>query len=105
MPKDRLLRAIAQEDIRARATADGHVLTLTDDRLTVGTGDVVRLDVPIEDIRRIQFDIERDRPATLVIVPDLPSSEPQVIMVQPEDYGGVASALVALGLTMAERTN
>jgi hypothetical protein len=37
--------------------------------------DRVRLNVPIENVRRIQFDIERDRPATLVIVPDSPSDE------------------------------
>ena len=38
-----------------------------------------RLDVPFESIRRVQFDIERSRPATLVIVPDQPADVPEVV--------------------------
>lgn len=103
MPNRENLRAIAPEDIRARATADGHVVTVTDDLLRVGADELVRLDVPIKAVRRIEFDIERERPATLVIVPYAPSDEPQVIMVHPEDYEGVAHALAVLGKKMFEQ--
>lgn len=103
MPKRSNLRAIRPQDVRAQASADGHVVIVTDDLLRVGSGDDVQLDVPIEDVRRIQFDIERDRPATLVIVPDAAWRESQVIMVEPDDYEGVAHALAILGAKMAER--
>ena len=86
-----------------RANADGHVVFVTDDHLRVGSGDLVRLDVLIEEVRRIQFDIERERPATLVIVPDSPSDEPMVIMVQPDEYENVAHALAVLGVKMADQ--
>jgi hypothetical protein len=101
MPKSQL-REIAPQDIRAQASADGHVVVVTDDRLTVGAGNRVKLDIPIADVRRIQFDIERDRPATLVIVPEVAWKESQVIMVEPEAYEGVAHALAVLGWKMAE---
>ena len=103
MLKRQPLRPIAADDIRAQASADGHVVTITDDVLRVAADDLVRLDVPISGVRRIQFDIERERPATLVIVPYAPSDEPQVIMVQPEDYEGVGHALAVLGKKMFEQ--
>ena len=105
MAKRQRLREIAPQDILAQASADGHVVIVTDDVLQVGAGDVVRLQVAIENVRRIQFDIERERPATLVIVPDDPNDEPQVIMVDPDDYEGVAQALAVLGMKMARFRN
>ena len=101
MAKRQVLREIAPQDILAQANADGHVVIVTDDVLQVGSGDVAKLQVPIENVRRIQFDIERDRPATLVIVPDAPEDEPQVIMVDPDDYEAVGHALAVLGVKMA----
>ena len=105
MPNRPPLREITPQDIRAQASVDGHSLVVTDDLLRVGSGSRVELDVPIEDVRRIQFDIERDRPATLVIVPDAAWRDSQVIMVEPDDYAGVAHVLAVLGLMMAERNN
>ena len=96
------LRAISPQDIRAESSADGHLVVLTDDLLRVGSGDNVHLDVPIGDIRRIQVDVERDRPATLVIVPDAAWRESQVIMVEPENYEGVAHVIAVLGVMMAK---
>ena len=97
------LRAIEPQDIRAQSSADGHLVVLTDDILRVGSGENVALDVPIGDVRRIQFDVERDRPATLVIVPDAAWRQSQVIMVEPEHYEGVAHVIAVLGLMMAKR--
>ena len=97
------LQAISPQDIRAQSSADGHVVVLTDELLRVGSGEEVHLDVPIGDIRRIQFDVERDRPATLVIVPDAAWRDSQIIMVEPKDYEGVAHVITVLGLMMAER--
>jgi hypothetical protein len=97
------VQAIDPEEILAQASADGHVLVVTAKLVRVGADDRVRLNVMIEDVRRIQFDIERDRPATLVIVPDSPSEEAQVISVPAHEYVGVAHALAVLGLEMAKR--
>lgn len=105
MPKLAPLRDIAPKDIRAQATADGHVLFVTDDLVRVVEDGRIRLDVPIGDVRRIQFDIERERPATLVIVPDSPTHDAQVISVPPENYAEVSLALAILGLQMTKYKN
>ncbi len=102
MPKPLPLRAIRPADILAQTSADGHVLVVTKKLVRVASDNHVRLDVPIENVRRIEFDIERDRPATLVIVPDRPSDAPQVMSVPPPDYVGVSHALAVLGLEMAK---
>jgi len=52
-------------------------------------------------LRRIQFDVERRRPATLVLVPELPRDEPQVLAIEPERYEEVADALVIIGRRLA----
>ena len=105
MTKRPPLLEITPQDIRAQASADGHSLVVTDDVLRVGSADRVVLDVPLADLRRIQFDIERDRPATLVIVPDDGWRDSQVIMVEPTEYEGVCQALAVIGMKMAGRQN
>ena len=54
---------------------------VTDHRLAVSNEERLALDIEIAALRRIQFDIERDRPATLVIVPDHALDEPQVLAI------------------------
>lgn len=50
-----------------------------DDPPTMVNGLTDALDVSIDNLRRVQFDIERERPATLVVVPQQPTDEPQVL--------------------------
>jgi hypothetical protein len=98
-----LLRILAPgEEVRVEATAGENLVVVTDRRMAVATADRVLLDVPIENLRRIQFDIERERPATLVIVPESRHDEPQVLTVRAADYDAVAEALVTVGRRMDE---
>jgi hypothetical protein len=87
----------ADEEIHIEAPAGDHVIVVTDRRLAIGSRERLALNVPIQNVRRIQFDIERSRPATLVVVPEAPTDEPQVLAVRPQDYRGVADALVVIG--------
>ena len=89
------------EEIHVQAPAGNNLVIVTDRRLAIAAQDRLALDVPIKNLRRIQFDIERDRPATLVIVPQRPQDEPQVLAVQPREYEGVANALVVIGQRLA----
>ena len=57
----------------------------------------MRLDIPYERLRRIQFDIEAERPATMVIVPHLPADEPQVLSVPHESLHHAAELLAFVG--------
>jgi hypothetical protein len=88
------------EQLRHRAPASEATLTVTDRRLIVADPNRVALAVPFEHLRRIQFDVERDRPATLVIVPEHPRDEAQVLTVRPDQYEATARALVAIGLEL-----
>lgn len=81
--------------------ADAHLL-LTDRRLVVASGERIQLDVPLPRLRRIQFDIERRRPATLVIVPEDASHEPQVLSVPPSGYKEITAALAEIGHRIAD---
>src|SRR3977135_1852505 len=77
-------------------------LAITDSRVVVATGQRVALDIPYDSLRRIQFDIERDRPATLVLVPDSPTDQPQVLAIPPEEYERTCMALAEIGRRLAE---
>ena len=94
MEEHPVLRSLTpDEEIRIQAAAGDSIVVVTNKRLAIGSHERVALDVPIDNLRRIQFDIERDRPATLVFVPEHPADEPQVLVVSPDDYAGVAEAL------------
>lgn len=93
------------EEIRVRAAARDALIAVTDQRLVVATQARLALAVPFESVRRIQFDIERRRPATLVIVPEAAQDEPQVLAISPDEYEAAAAALVHIGLALAEREN
>ncbi|HEY4227186.1 MAG TPA: hypothetical protein VGM49_02520 [Candidatus Limnocylindrales bacterium] len=90
------------EIVEAIAEATGARLLVTDRRLAVATDDRVALDIRLAGLRRIQFDIERVRPATLVIVPEHPKDEPQVLGIAPSRYEEVTKALAIIGRRLAE---
>jgi len=93
-----MLRLLAEDEtvhLVARA-ADAHLL-VTDRRLAIASDDRITLDIAFDGLRRIQFDIERERPATLVVVPMSPSDEPQVLAVPPDRYDEVTRALAVIG--------
>lgn len=85
------------EQVRVQARSTEAVLAVTDRRLVVAAGPRIALAIPFDGVRRVQFDIERSRPATLVIVPEHASHEPQVLAIPPEQYRAAADAIVALG--------
>jgi hypothetical protein len=92
------------EELRLRAVATDALLAVTNRRLVVAGPARIALAVPFAGVRRIQFDIERDRPATLVIVPEEPSDEPQVLAIPAEEYRAAADALVVIGHALAEQS-
>ncbi len=88
-------------EVAARTTPA--LFGLTDHgRMIVATGHRVSLDVPVAAIRRIQLDVERGRPSTLVIVPHHPSDEPQVLAVPHEELAEVVRAVHIIGLRLQE---
>jgi len=89
------------EQLRVSARSREAVLAVTDRRLVVAAPERIALAVPLEGLRRIQFDIERDRPATLVIVPEQAHYEPQVLSIPPDEFRAAADAIVTIGHLLA----
>jgi hypothetical protein len=97
-----ILRLVGDnESIATRARLGDAEVVVTSHRLLVASPERTMLNVPIAGLRRIQFDIERQRPATLVIVPEAATDEPQVLAVSPAHYREVADALVIVGERLA----
>jgi hypothetical protein len=98
-----VLRLVAPgENVQVVAAAADARLLVTDRRLAVAAGERVTLDISFDGLRRIQFDIERSRPATLVIVPEAAANEPQVLAIPPDRYDEITRALAAIGHRLAE---
>jgi hypothetical protein len=86
------------ERIQAHAKAFDANVVVTDRRLVVASDERMMLDVPFDRLRRIQFDIERARPAALVVVPEWPSDPPQVLSVPPDAYEAMSKVLTYVGI-------
>jgi hypothetical protein len=89
------------ERVETFARVADAILAVTDRRLLVSRRDRMVLDVHFAALRRVQYDIERERPATLVLVPEEPQQEPQVLPVPPDAYADVARVLVVVGQRLA----
>ena len=87
------------EELRGHAPLVEGTIAVTNERLFVANGANIAVDITWARLRRVQLDIERQRPATLVVVPEWPSDSPQVLSVPPASYRSVTD-LVAL---IAER--
>jgi hypothetical protein len=103
-PADRPEFSFLERDETVEIVADTPAarLLVTDRRLAVATEDRVALDIGFAGLRRSQFDIERHRPATLLIVPENPTDEPQVLGIPPNRYDEVTRALAIVGRRLAE---
>jgi hypothetical protein len=92
------------ESVHVEARADDALVLVTDKRLAVASRpDRFDLDIPFDGLRRVQFDIERTRPAVLVIVPEHPTDRPQVLSIPPEQYDLVGQALAIIGRQLWRR--
>lgn len=101
-PEPSLLRILQpDEELHVQARAMDGIVAVTNRRLVVTTNDRVALDVAYEDLRRIQFDIERGRPATFVVVPDDPSNPPEVLAIPVSQYESAGRVLALIGQRIA----
>ncbi len=92
-----LPRLSPNEVVRGVVEGIGGRLVLTDRRVVVTENGVVTLDVPIDSIRFVEFDLESDHPARVIIVPEHPSDPPRELDIEPQQYDKVASLLAQLG--------
>jgi hypothetical protein len=89
------------DEIRVRGHATNGDFAITDRRLLVTGPGGVRLNIPFATLRRIQFDLDFGRPATLAFVSNDPRDAAIVLNIPPEEYDAVADALMAIGTQLA----
>ena len=89
------------EAVQAAARATEAILAVSDRRVFIATSERIALSIRIEELRRIQFDIEKSRPATLVIVPEASRDEPQVLAIPPDQIRSTAEALALIAERLA----
>jgi hypothetical protein len=85
------------EVVESQAVAGPAIIAVTEQRLVVAESDSVVLDVPFNEVRRIQFDIERGRDATLVIVPEHISNWPRIVSVPVTALRETSATLARIG--------
>jgi hypothetical protein len=102
-PEPSLLHILQPDEaLHIQARSVDSTVAITDRRLIVTSGERVELDIPYDQLRRVQFDIERGRPATLVIVPEWPTDRPQVLSIPPEEYEHAALGIGRIGQYLEE---
>jgi hypothetical protein len=85
------------EVVETQAVVEESAILVTRERLIVIEGDKTVLDIPFDELRRIQFDIERGRDATLVIVPEHISNWPRIVSVPVGFLSETAAVLARIG--------
>jgi hypothetical protein len=85
------------ERVELSLDATGAEMRVTDRRILVTADGTVRLDIAYDELRRIQFDIEAMRPATMVIVPHQARWEPQVLAIPRESFHHAGEVLAFIG--------
>jgi hypothetical protein len=89
--------ALDGDEIRVRGHATNGAFAVTDRRLLVSGDRGLLLNVPFGTIRRVQFDLELGRPASIAFVSNDPRDEPVLLNVPPEQYAAVSELLLAIG--------
>jgi hypothetical protein len=84
------------ETVCAAARAGDAFMAVTDRRLLVAAGERLAINLAIEDLRRVQFDIEKGRAATIVIVPESATIEPQVLLIPDEQLEAASEVLTVI---------
>ena len=88
------------EVVERQAHADGFVIAVTPQRIVVTDESRLVMDMGFDELRRIQFDLERGRDATLVIVPEHFNNEPRVFSVPLRNIPETAMTLGLIGQRM-----
>lgn len=92
------MRRLGQgEAVRGVVDGTDGRLVLTDRRVFVAENGRITLDVPIDRLRLVEFDLETRRPASVIIVPEDPRDPPRQLAIEPQQYDEVAAVLAQLG--------
>jgi hypothetical protein len=92
-----------ESDAQIVVDGDEGILIVDDHRISVRGPSRAMLDIDIDGVRRVQFDIERGVPATMVIVPSAATQLPQVLSIPREQHLPAVQAMYRIGRAMQRR--
>lgn len=91
-----------QEHVLAHVRSTEGRLAVTDRRILVIDGGRLALNVGVERVRRIEFDVDKGRPATMVIVPEDAEHGPQVLSIPESGLQGASSVLAVFAERLSQ---
>lgn len=92
-----VLLLAADERIEVYAEAADARVVVTDRRVLVATEMTLTLDVALEQIRRVQFDVAKGQPAMLLIEPESAADWPYRLPVEAEQFEEITRVVSVIG--------
>jgi hypothetical protein len=92
----------AGDELGLSFDAVGAHVTLAECHLVVQRGGRTILNVPVNRIRRVEFDVERQGPATFIIVPDSRGHDVQFLSVESDALETAGLLVGRLGLQLGD---
>jgi hypothetical protein len=89
------------EEVEHEIAVGDQTVAVTSNRIAIIEADRVSLSISIDDIKRIELDIERDRSGMLVIVPDENIDHPGVLTFDRDGCAPASIVLVTVGRRLA----
>jgi hypothetical protein len=89
------------EEVEHEIAVGDRTVAVTSNRVAIIEADRVALSIAIDDIERIELDIERDRSGILTIVPDETIDHPGVLTFDRDGCAPAGTLLVAVGRRLA----
>jgi hypothetical protein len=89
------------EEVEHEIAVGDRTVAVTSNRVAIIEADRVALSIAIDDIERIELDIERDRSGILTIVPDETIDHPGVLTFDRDGCAPAGTVLVTVGRRLA----
>jgi len=89
------------EEVEHEIAVGDRTVAVTSNRVAIVEADRVALSIAIDDIQRIELDIERDRSGILTIVPDETIDHPGVLTFDRDGCAPAGTLLVTVGRRLA----
>jgi hypothetical protein len=96
-----VVRVLDDEEVIAAVELDEVMVALTPTRLIVADRQRLRLDLPIEQLHRVQLTVESDRPGLLTFVPTTDRYPADLVVVPRERFEETGQVVMAIGRVVA----
>jgi hypothetical protein len=96
-----VVRILDNEEVVAAVELDDVMVALTPTRLIVADRQRLRLDLPIEQLHRVQLTVESDRPGLITFVPTTDRYPADLVLVPRHRFEETGQVVMAIGRVVA----